>query len=110
MKGLETFYPGKGDPPGEPLLYRGSNVEVKVGNVPTTVWSKMDMPMDGVPRSATKVLAGVAIGEDGEVVGWVLLPQGTAATGSAYGIDWGARLATARQLFEEQNSNTESIA
>ena len=104
MRGLEFFYPDKGDPQGQLLLYKGEEVEVKVGNVPIADWLEMGMPMDGVPRGAAKVLAGVLIGENREVVGCVLLPPQTDATGSTHVIDWTARLDTARQLFEKQNS------
>lgn len=110
MKGLGVFYPGKDDPPSLPLLYRGRKVEVKVGNVPIADLLEMNVPTEGVPRGATKVLAGMAIGENGEVVDCVLLPPQTDTTGSNHEIDWGARLATAQELFKAQNSKTESIA
>lgn len=103
MKGLEVFYPGKDDPSGQPLLYRGREVAVKVGNVPIADLQELNLPIDEVPRGAAKVLAGVAIGENGEVLGCVLLPPQTDTTGRTHEIDWGARLATARQLFEAQN-------
>lgn len=110
MNGLERLYPGKGDPPGEPLPYKGSVVEVKVGNVPIADWVAMDKPIEGIPRSATNVLAGVAIDESGEVVDCVLLPPDNDAAGEIYKIDWAVRLATAQELFKAQHSKTESIA
>ncbi len=63
----------------------------------------MDLPMDGAPRGAINVLACVAIGEDGEVVGCVLLPPQINAMGDTHAIDWDARLATAQELFKTQN-------
>lgn len=104
MNGLERFYPGKNDPPGEPLPYKGSVVEVKVGNMPIADWVAMEKPIEGIPRSATNVLAGVAIDESGEVVDCVLLPPKADVMGTNYEIDWDARLATARELFMAQNS------
>lgn len=104
MKGLEVFYPGKDDPPSLPLLYRGRKVEVKVGNVPIADLLEMNVPITGVPRGAGKAIAGVAIGENGEVVDCVLLPPQTDTTGRTHEINWDTRLATARQLFEAQNS------
>ena len=100
MKGLESFYPGKGEPPGQPLLFNGRLVVVKVGNVPIADLQELNQPTDGVPRGATNVLAGVAIGEDGEVVDCVLLPPQANAMGDTHAIDWPARLATALELFK----------